>query len=554
MSESIQQKIEAIFYPYIRLFSKSGTADENLAGAYAHSYFQSLPYFQRHPDYFGSYRIDADPFDRWVEWAFVQGKGRKTVVLIHHFDVVEVDDYGALKPLAFSPAELELALKQKADALPEEVREDLLSGRFIFGRGTADMKAGGAIQMAIIDELSQEADFEGNVLLVAVPDEENLSAGGRGAVSLMAELKARFDLDYVLMINSEPHHRKNSDVGRFTAGSIGKIMPFVYVRGILTHAGISQEGVNPLGILSNVIRRTEMSLDFSEIQPVTGEMAPLPTWLMAHDSKTIYDVSMPLSAFGYMNALMFTNRTESILKTVYQICVEAAEETTAQVNRGADAFYKVNVLPPRPRAWKTRVMTLCDYMAQQKAAQGEAFDAWYQQMTEEIIATVFRGEQTSASATWAILDQLTQLDGSNQPLVIVGLMPPFYPSVSYLDRPDYTEKIQRLNLALNTLLRENWSQRYDLDAYIMGVSDLSFSSLSMADLESGEVISSNMPLFGRYFKIPFRQLSEISMPCINIGPWGKDFHRLGERVLKEDLFERTPVLVKKAIQEALTWG
>ena len=30
------------------------------------------------------------------------------------------------------------------------------------------------------------------------------------------------------------------------------------------------------------------------------------------------------------------------------------------------------------------------------------------------------------------------------------------------------------------------------------------------------------------------------MAGINIGPWGKDFHKLTERVYKEDLYERTP--------------
>jgi arginine utilization protein RocB len=43
------------------------------------------------------------------------------------------------------------------------------------------------------------------------------------------------------------------------------------------------------------------------------------------------------------------------------------------------------------------------------------------------------------------------------------------------------------------------------------------------------------------------------MPCINIGPWGRDVHRLTERVSKEDLFVRTPELLMAAIQKALQW-
>ena len=34
----------------------------------------------------------------------------------------------------------------------------------------------------------------------------------------------------------------------------------------------------------------------------------------------------------------------------------------------------------------------------------------------------------------------------------------------------------------------------------------------------------------RYYDIPFEEIKEISMAGINIGPWGKDFHKMTERV------------------------
>ena len=42
-------------------------------------------------------------------------------------------------------------------------------------------------------------------------------------------------------------------------------------------------------------------------------------------------------------------------------------------------------------------------------------------------------------------------------------------------------------------------------------------------------------------------MEEIAMPCMNIGPWGKDFHKITERVCKEDLYERTPRIINKAV-------
>ena len=71
------------------------------------------------------------------------------------------------------------------------------------------MKAGGSIQWTLLKRYSEMDDFEGNVIVVAVPDEENMSAGMRGAVRLLAELKDKYDLDYRMMIYSEPQQRKS---------------------------------------------------------------------------------------------------------------------------------------------------------------------------------------------------------------------------------------------------------------------------------------------------------------------------------------------------------
>jgi arginine utilization protein RocB len=57
-----------------------------------------------------------------------------------------------------------------------------------------------------------------------------------------------------------------------------------------------------------------------------------------------------------------------------------------------------------------------------------------------------------------------------------------------------------------------------------------------------------MPLYGATYNIPFEELSEIEMPVINIGPWGKDFHKLTERVLKKDTLTETPKLILEALR------
>ncbi len=223
-----QDTIMRILKNYVKINSESGTALENKASTFVVDFFRDKPYFKSHQDHFGLHPVEGDPLKREIAWALVKGRGQKTVVLIHHFDVVGIEDFNRFKDLAFEPELLMEALLKAPDQLSQDAYSDLSSGNWLFGRGTADMKAGGAIQMAIIEAYSRLESFEGNLLLIAVPDEENLSAGMRNAATLLTQLREKHTLTYNLMINSEPHQRKESAKGLLSGGSIGKILPFVY--------------------------------------------------------------------------------------------------------------------------------------------------------------------------------------------------------------------------------------------------------------------------------------------------------------------------------------
>jgi arginine utilization protein RocB len=185
-----------------------------------------LPYFRDHPGQLALEPVPGDHLQRSIAWALVKGKGSRTVVLMHHVDVVEIEDFKLYKPLAFEPEALAKALIADPSGLDSDVRADLASGQWIFGRGSADMKAGGAIQMAVLAACAGVEQLAGNIILLAVPDEEHLSAGMRAASALLVRLAKLHDLDYVLMINSEPHQRKVPDRGLLSGGSIGKAAAF----------------------------------------------------------------------------------------------------------------------------------------------------------------------------------------------------------------------------------------------------------------------------------------------------------------------------------------
>jgi len=60
-------------------------------------------------------------------------------------------------------------------------------------------------------------------------------------------------------------------------------------------------------------------------------------------------------------------------------------------------------------------------------------------------------------------------------------------------------------------------------------------------------IGSNMPFWDKYYGGVFNEIPTLSMPVINIGPWGKDLHKFTERVYKPDLIERTYKILNHTI-------
>ena len=542
--------IENILYPYIAVESITGTTAERKAESFLLNYFKDIDYFKKNPQHFGSYKINKDPLERAVCYAMVKGEGNDTVVFIHHYDVVDTEDFKLLKPYAYCPQELELQLFKIKETLSEECKTDLESREFLFGRGTADMKGGGAVQLALLKEYSEKLKLKGNVLLIAVPDEENLSSGMRTAVTLLDELKKQYALSYMLMINSEPHQRKSKEIGVFSEGSVGKLMPFVYVRGYLSHIGKVFEGFNPTNLLCEIVRRTELNLELSD--SVNSETSPPPTWLYLKDNKQHYDVSMPLSASGCFSILTLKKTPAEILDKVTNICNEAFDKIILEMNEIYSNFKQgmgedFSVLP-----WKSQVITFKNLYYEALNKHGDVFKRYYEHKLKELIANLNCGKISMLQSSFNLIEAIYDYIDDLSPRVVIGLNPPYYPSVSNIFFENLTSKVENLSEKLKNYSKETFGQNYKTELFFTGISDLSYTSIQNSS-NVIKILEESMPLYGHYYEIPIDCIERVSMPCINIGPWGKDFHKLTERVCKEDLFYRTPKIIDHAVAHLLGW-
>lgn len=552
----IGEEIKEILYSYVKAESITYSSGEKQAESFFLSYFKNQPYWQEHPECVGTKPIKDDPFGRAASFAMVRGKGDRTIVFVHHNDVVTVEDYDRLRPLAFSPDELEVELKKRAASFSEEIRNDLESDAYLYGRGVCDMKGGGSIQMALLRRYSElvrrspEA-LPGNLIVLAVPDEENLSAGMRAAVKLLAELKAQYGFTYQLMINSEPHQRKDPETGVFSMGSVGKLMPFFYIRGYLAHVGKVFEGFNPMGLLSAIVQKTEVNMDLSDI--VGNEAAPPPTWLFCRDRKIKYDVSMPLSAAGCLSVLTLNQTPVTLMEKVKGICEEAFDEVLDKMNRNYARFLEATHQPVHKLPWSRKVVDFMTLYEEAKAAGGEAFEREYRSELKTLQQKLENNEMTLLDCNFALLDFVYGYITDLSPRVVYGLIPPYYPNVSNRFITGLAPQIRSLDVDLDRFTRERFGQHYVSEEFYTGISDLSYTSISNSE-EISAALSKSMPFYGTLYDIAISDIETISMPCINIGPWGKDFHKLTERVLKRDLCERTPAIIQHAIGLVLADG
>jgi len=508
------------------------------------SWLRSIPYFRQNPDLAGAWKLPDDQHEREVVWALCKGRGARTIVLIHHHDAVGIDDYGHLKDYALRPDELKTHMQTQPFA--KHIQADLASEHWLFGRGSGDMKAGAAIQFALMEDFCEQESPEGNLLLISVPDEEALSKGMLAAIKLMNELQEQHALEYLLTINSEPYFNQVKDKAIMYEGSVGKIMPVIFVKGVRSHISDPYNGLNPSLILANIQQLTELNVELCD--SIGGNATPPPVWVNQKDRKKAYDASIPDAASGYFNWLTFTKPPAQIMKSMKVIAKKALNNVLVQLQNSWQDFCLLTDDSPEALEIEGRVInyhTLYE-MAVQKG--GDRFKELFASQEESIKKRLNKNEIVLPEATLSLIEFITDYIDLAGPTVIIGLSGPYYPHVSNLLIKDG----QRYNLAerVHRISYDTYDVSYESQNYFMGISDLSYASWIGNDQDIS-TIKENSPGWDTLYKIPFTALKNLQMPVVNIGPWAKDLHKISERVYLPDVVERIPFILETLIKDIL---
>ncbi|TDQ40885.1 M20/M25/M40 family metallo-hydrolase [Aureibacillus halotolerans] len=526
---STKEELRHLLSELVAIPSITGSEAEEQFPSHVAEKLRSLDYFQQHPE---KLQLHATGDGRSVLTALVKNRAdvKETVVLISHFDVVEVDCYGDLKSISFQLEALTQQMYQTKDRLPKDVQEDLRQGEWVFGRGCLDMKAGLAVQMSLLEQAAA-GEFQGNVLLLTVPDEEVNSVGMRAAIPIVNDIAEAHGLSYQFVINSEPMQFPNRVSRSVELGSIGKVLPGFYCLGKETHVKEPHTGLNGNFMASQITCEMEVASAFSE----NGEkgVTPPPTNLIQQSIHRAYSVTTPYRAVTMFHLFLMEKTAEDHLEALVKTAKTAARKIEETYRESA----KRHPIPEeRGRDWEVNVMTYAELYA-------HACQTFGKERIEELIATTLAADEAldDREKTIHVVDALALKCQQLAPLIVVFFAPPYYPPITSLD--DNCMKV--VTDALMKGAKEQHHVEINFVNYHIGITDLSYVGHEKTKITSA--FSEQMPVWDRTYSIPFEAMARFQAPVINIGPYGKDLHKWTERLETTYSFQTLPALLTTAL-------
>ncbi|MGX1193098.1 M20/M25/M40 family metallo-hydrolase [Metabacillus sp. SLBN-84] len=530
-----KEQLTELLTGLVNLASITGSKDEIALAQHLYYVLNDFPYFKEHPDHVKLHPLEDG---RYFLTALVKSKKETedTVILMSHFDVVDVKDYGHLEHLAFRPHELTKELANSANLLPQPVKEDLETGDWLFGRGTMDMKAGLTVQLGMLEQ-AMNGEFEGNLLLLTVPDEEVNSAGMLGAVPVLQKLKQKHGLSYTACVNSEPMFSRYPNDENFYvySGSIGKVLAGFYCSGVETHVGEPFSGLNANLIISELNRLLELNENYSE--KAGGEVTPPPMNLMQKDLKEEYSVQIPHEAVSLFNILTMKRSMLELHGMLMNTASAAARRVEKFYDEKASHYSKS--VGYTPASYRVTVMSYDELLAYAIQKVGE------EEVNRHIgYLKANRGDLDDRHFTNKIVSGLSGLCKELAPLIVVFYSPPFYPSVSSKE----DAFIQEVLSDVQSYAGSKFGISLVNQEYFAGLSDLSFLQLRDSE-ESIRELTANMPIYGDHYKLPLDEIKALNIPVLNVGPYGKDPHKWTERLHLPYSFETCPELLNYTLKQ-----
>ncbi|MBL8050014.1 MAG: M20/M25/M40 family metallo-hydrolase [Anaerolineales bacterium] len=527
---------------------------------------------EKSPDVFSEFWVAEDGRKNFACLLKSKKKSSKTIILMEHFDTVGVDDfarYGNVN-LAFQPDALADEMKkyfQAKDILDSAEKlawTHLQSGDWLFGRGSVDMKSGVAMNIAILrafakpDENNNRLidELDGNILLLACPDEETESTGVLSAVPNLLKFREKEKLEYVGVINTDytASRDENKETRFIYSGTVGKLLPSFYILGVRTHVGEIFRGVDASQIAAELVREINLNPTWMDSwhgklgNENVSEVAMPPVALQMRDLKSSYNVETAGDAFVYVNWLILQMNPQKAMQMMKVAAEQAIGQVVKRIEESYQTFENMGGQSQTPPEWAGLVISY-DELCERASAQlnGEDIKAWILNKVSELIGQA----KDSRELSCLLVAELTKLAKLNGLAIVTFFSPPYCPAVL----PQENE----LTHAVSSVLNELGDANIQFRVFFPYISDLSYMRLDHEDNLAS--LKKFMPLFDLKTKDEVKlyaldsnklnEIKELNCAVINIGPFGSDAHGVFERIYMPYSFETAPQIIFETIKRTL---
>jgi arginine utilization protein RocB len=526
----LQCRDDVLFYTkmLVRIKSIVNSNGEKEIAQTLYSLIASLPYFQQNPSYLVKSATVDDDVERYNVMAFVKGTKKangRTVILMGHIDTVGIDDYKQLETVACEPDELREAMLR--EELPEEIRRQLESEDWMFGRGALDMKSGVAGHFYLLKHYAEHPEqLAGNLVFLAECDEEDRSHGILSALKQLKAWKEEHRFDYIAAINADfVAPRYPGDPNRYIyKGTVGKLLPAFYITGAETHAGACFEGLDPNWLAAELTRQLNYNPELCN--SAHGEITVPPVSLKQTDLKPAYSVQTALSAYVYYNMLVYTWTPKEVLNKLKRQAEIAFDNALSAFGERYREYCRLSGEPPRDIPWQTRVITYEEMNKLLQEEYGTRYEEHLEQFKQQLLLDRSLDLRMYAAR---VVEEAWKWMKDKSPAMILFFASLYSPRVELTGKND---KERRLIEALDDAVAEiqhQYEHPIQVKPFFPYISDMSFVSLS-DDEEAIETETANNPAWKSKLHVEYQDIRDLDVPVINIGPYGHDAHKKYERV------------------------
>lgn len=537
------KSLEALFYKLVGIQSDTGTTMVNRISKEIYRTMADWKYFRKNSHDIGLRAVPGDPYGRHIVWALIKG-GPEMTVLLNHYDTAGIDCYGPLRPFALKPGILKDELRAR---MPEgELKADLEGEKWIFGRGTCDMKAGTALQMMMVQKASESAlahpeQLRGSLLFISVCGGKSHLSGMREAVELIGELGEVHGLRPALTIGSKPYIKTGVEGPVYYEGAAGRLRIVLLARGKQARYSSVFGGLNADYLLSRI--QMDIELNDKLTDEVGKVVTPPPAWSFSRSFNTACDDALPELSAASFTLFSLRKSPKEWLDAVRNISLRAFEEAVKDVEKSRDRWSVRTGFGLAEQRIKARVMTYGELVDELKRRHGEGVLKELEEKTSDLKKMVVKGDETDLGAVIRAMKSALDMLDDDEPIVLIGFSGPFYPQITTVDR--------EINIAgiLESFAAEHGLEPYRALPYSMENRDFCFMGMQMES--EIETVRLNMPGYGIFYRLPLERMGTLKSQLLNIGPWGKDMNGVTERVNKSDLLFNTPNVMLQILKRTL---